>query len=328
MRSLFYVISLLVSLTIAQTGCDKEDAILRNTLVHVFRSAHEYRETTWWHQKHAWKAEDFFDDPKIIALCKAIDAKNIRKIDRLVADGADASAKGKGNMTPLLWAFTEGNQEVFKRILEHGADPNVVITSDFNTRGIHPGESVLSIAAGIAYPHFFKYVMQHGGNPNLRDNEGRSPLMSVLCSSRPNKKEEIQFLIDAGADLDYENDSLQTVLVASVSSGNYSITLQLLEAGASFNYYWGEKEAFTILHVLVHGMSDVTRPEEKEYYAKVIRWLETNGADFEGAKQDRANWRQYGKQSSARMAELKKRYEDDLAKKQAANEHAQAEMGE
>ncbi|MDR3110936.1 MAG: ankyrin repeat domain-containing protein [Planctomycetaceae bacterium] len=67
-----------------------------------------------WYSKFNWKAEDYFDDPKVIALCRAIEAKDIKKIDRLVANGADVNAKGKGNMTPLLWAFPDNKPEVFE----------------------------------------------------------------------------------------------------------------------------------------------------------------------------------------------------------------------
>jgi hypothetical protein len=96
-----------------------------------------------WHQKCGWKAEDYFDDPQVIALCKAIEASNLVEIDRLVAAGANVNAQGKDKMTPLLWAYPDSNLQRFKRLLELGADPNVVIESDFNTRGgMRAGDSV------------------------------------------------------------------------------------------------------------------------------------------------------------------------------------------
>jgi hypothetical protein len=42
-----------------------------------------------WHQKCGWKAEDYFDDPQVIALCKAIEANDLAEIDRLIAAGVD-----------------------------------------------------------------------------------------------------------------------------------------------------------------------------------------------------------------------------------------------
>jgi ankyrin repeat protein len=57
------------------------------------------------HEKFGWKAEDYFTDPKVIALCHAIEANDLKEIDRKIAAGADVNAKGTDGMTPLLWAF-------------------------------------------------------------------------------------------------------------------------------------------------------------------------------------------------------------------------------
>jgi len=269
----------------------------------------------------------------VIALCKAIEANDMKEIDRLLADGADVNAKGKGNMTPLLWAFHEDNPDVFKKLLEHGADPNVVVTNRFNTKDIEitpsgaifPGESVLFLAARIGKPNYFKYVMQHGGNPNLITND-LSPPLFVLGGQYPDKKEAIQLLIDAGADLEYRSPTVSnTALESSITKKLFSITLQLLEAGASFNAYSGNNVRIsTPVHAFVGEMPEDTPPDERESYAKVLEWLEINGADIEGARRDREAWSQYGQQSPARLAELKQRYEDDLAAKVAAKEQADA----
>ena len=81
------------------------------------------------HQRLGWKAENFFTDAKVIALCKAVEAKDIREIDRLAKAGANVNAKGRGNMTPLLWAFPMG-EETFGKMLDLGADPNVQLTEN------------------------------------------------------------------------------------------------------------------------------------------------------------------------------------------------------
>src|SRR5215471_13824001 len=85
------------------------------------------------HENFGWKAEDYFTDPQVIALCKAIQANDLTEMDRLITAGANVNAKGKDNMTPLLWAFPDNKLDRFKKLLEHGADPNVAIKSDLNT---------------------------------------------------------------------------------------------------------------------------------------------------------------------------------------------------
>jgi hypothetical protein len=70
-----------------------------------------------WHTKFRWSALDYFEDPKVIALCHAIEADNIAEIDRLAADGANVNTQGDGKMTPLLWAYPDNKLERFTRLL-------------------------------------------------------------------------------------------------------------------------------------------------------------------------------------------------------------------
>jgi ankyrin repeat protein len=87
-----------------------------------------------WHELHGWKAADFFTDPQVIALCDAIAANDVARMKERIAAGADVNARGKGNMTPLLWAFVDNKPERFRLLLEAGANPNVYIESDFGIR--------------------------------------------------------------------------------------------------------------------------------------------------------------------------------------------------
>jgi hypothetical protein len=283
-----------------------------------------------WHSKMNWNAKDFFDDPLVVALCKAIETNDLEEIDRLVADGADINAKGKGNMTPLLWAFPEGKPKTFKRILEHGADPNVKVTDDFNTEKqvvpklllIRPGDSVLHLAAKTSRPNYFRYVIQHGGDPNLIGGGElikRSPLSLAVMSGGSDKKQAIQLLIDAGADLDYVDSTERTALSYAISSGHYDLAIQLLNLGASFNVC--NDSGDTVIHfILREGERLPPSQELKEKYSEVLELLKSKGADFEGAKRDRKVWASGGNLSPGRIAELKKRYAGELAAKQAAKE--------
>jgi hypothetical protein len=104
------------------------------------------------HQRCGWKAEDYFTDPKVIALCRAIEANDLAEMDRLVKAGADVNALGKDKMTPLLWAFPDNHLPRFKWLLEHGANPNVVVEGEFNTQQtISRGESVTLMACNTGH---------------------------------------------------------------------------------------------------------------------------------------------------------------------------------
>ena len=154
------------------------------------------------HQKFGWKAEDYFTDPKVIALCHAIEANDLAGIDREIAAGANVNAKGKDNMTPLLWAFPDNKLERFTKLLEHGANPNVAIESDLNTHGgFRSGDSVTHMACGTQFAGYFEAVFAHGGDPNLiREGiiPGDTPLFSVIKGAGPNKLTHVRMLIEKG----------------------------------------------------------------------------------------------------------------------------------
>src|SRR5262249_52448878 len=144
-----------------------------------------------------WKAEDYFHDPKVVELCHAIEANDIAEIDRLVAAGANVNAQGKGKMTPLLWSFFDNKLERFKLLLEHGADPNVVVESDFESHGaVSSGESVTFLACKTRFPGYFDAVFAHGGDSNLpcssfMGNQD-TPLFTVIASGAGDKKQRIK----------------------------------------------------------------------------------------------------------------------------------------
>jgi hypothetical protein len=157
------------------------------------------------HQRCGWKAEDYFTDPKVIALCHAIEANDLAEMERLVQAGADVNAQGKGNMTPLLWAFPDDHLPRFKWLLEHGADPNVKIESEFNTRGFMvPGDAVTHFVCKTAFPGYFEAVFEHGGDPNLRTSRYEDvPLTLVIKGGGGgNRAEMIRKLVAIGADPD------------------------------------------------------------------------------------------------------------------------------
>ena len=84
------------------TGCKEENRKNIAILTAAIKSgiSQSFPDKRSFHQRFRWNAEDFFDDPQVVALCRAIEAKDLREIDRLIAAGADANALGRDNMTP------------------------------------------------------------------------------------------------------------------------------------------------------------------------------------------------------------------------------------
>lgn len=193
------------------------------------------------HKRLKWKAEDFFSDQGVIKLCKAIEARDLKEIQRLVKSGVDVNARGRGNVTPLLWAFPMG-EDVFRTVLELGADPNVVLTENYL---LLKGKSVVfacvELVDGLMYSQLFydvpmdnylKLVLEHGGNPNAEDQDGQTPLFAAMKYG-PHAARKIGELTRCGADLNHmDNRGYPAVYLAA--AGPYDSTLALLEAGADY----------------------------------------------------------------------------------------------
>ena len=200
------------------------------------------------HQQLKWKAEDFFTDKGVIALCKAIEKKNVAEVDRLVKSGVNINAKGRNNMTPLLWAFPMG-EEIFKKALELGADPNVELTGDvWHAPLLVQGHSVMSACAspdiveglthreyfpGVPMDNYLKFVLQHGGNPNITDVNGKTPLFYLGLSIPRKVRERVRLLVEAGGDLNHRDSQGCTPLNACIGRET-DYLLCMLDAGADY----------------------------------------------------------------------------------------------
>lgn len=282
------------------------------------------------HAKVGWKAEDFFDDAKVVALCKAIEANDLKEMERLINDGANVNAKGKDNMTPLLWAFPDNKLERFKLLLEKGADPNIAIESDLNTRkaGFESGDSVTMITAKSGFQEHFRQVMDHGGDPNLVHRGNNKSLLQTVIMSGANKKERVELLIKKGADLNMDPGSAPPVIVAATFFGQYDLALFLLKSGADPNQYM-QKENMKLVHTLINEKSRVEQsadPATKQAYESLVTWLKEHGQSFEVAQADLDRWEswrgksfaEYRRLMDAEIAERKAREAAEKAKKNGA----------
>lgn len=280
-----------------------------------------------WYEKFGWKAEDYFDDPKVIALCHAIEANNIGEIDRLIAAGANVNAKGKDNMTPLLWAFPDKKLACFTRLLELGANPNVAIKSSLNTHGgLAAGDSITHIACKTEFPGYFEAVFSHGGNPNLIKNgviKGDTPLFSVITGSGSNKMVKVKLLINKGADLNHINGLWATPAMQAVGwGGQFDVALMVLTAGADYKINKPKSNTRLVHTVAIEEQfRSKWTPQQAADYQKLSNWLEQHGESIASAKADIKRWQswnttpdEFRRKMDAEIADRKAKEADEKAK--------------
>lgn len=94
---------------------------------------------------------------------------NLEMVRYLVEHGADVDYFDN-YFTSLMLACSKGNLEMVRYLVEHGADVNIQIQSN-------EGNTALMIAS--AYGHFdiVRYLIRHGANVNLRNNVGETALL-------------------------------------------------------------------------------------------------------------------------------------------------------
>lgn len=298
-------------------------AILAFALL-AFTGCGRWMPSAWtFHQRCGWKAEDYFTDPKVIALCHAIEANDLLEMERLVAAGADVNARGKGNMTPLLWAFPDNQLPRFKWLLEHGADPNVIIESGFNTGGfMAPGDAVTHFVCKTAFPGYFEAVFEHGGNPNLRTGRYDDVPLTLLIESGPaNRESRIRALIAAGADPNILSAGRTPAMKAVSWAGQYGLANLLLDLGADHRVYEANGMR-RLIHVAVREEQAFREngPQQKADYQALLKRLTDRGESIELARQDLRRWDSW----SRTTGEFREKMDAEIAERKA-REKAEAE---
>ena len=277
------------------------------------------------HQRCGWKAEEYFTNPQVIALCRSIEANDLAEMERLVKAGADVNAQGKDKMTPLLWAFPDNQLPRFKWLLEHGANPNVVVEGEFNTRqSISSGDSVTFMACKSSFPGYFDAVFDNGGDPNIRHTGplgfGHTALFAVITRGSGDKAAKIRRLIDLGADINAPAMGTTPVMQAVSWGGQFDLALGMLEAGANFRAY-EENEVQRLIHVVVRQEARLEgcSPEQRADFQNLVSWLEERGESYAQAEADLDRW------DSWSGATFREKMDAEIAERKA-REKAEAEQ--
>ena len=159
----------------------------------------------------------------------------------LIDAGMDVNITNGGGYTPLIHSM--GNYEIFKYLLEHKADPNLITKNPSPKYNISPitylGDSCSYRGMDGDKFKILKLLLEYGADPDMRGgNKGNTILIYIISSPiKEYSVEAVKLLLQAGADPNVENNDRKTALQFLESrsyTNEYSdeIIKILLEAGA------------------------------------------------------------------------------------------------
>lgn len=221
----------------------------------------------------------------VVELCRSIEAGDLDAVVAKIEAGADVNARGKGNATPLFWAFLFRQPEVFCRLLDLGADPNVLIANDrklWHSSAV-AGSSVTHLATGFSHGReYFNCVFpeegEPRGDPNLQETatrrNGETPLYTIVGSVLPDKAERVRVLVEKGADVNYVVNNSKSLATAAVGrSAQYGLALIFLKAGTDPDIKF-KQQAYLPLRELVEIRAErLYTEQERTEYRELVQWL-------------------------------------------------------
>lgn len=98
-----------------------------------------------------------------------------------------------------------------------------------NSRERDTGQGALHIVVKRNDPTYVRFLLEHGADPDLRDNSGTTPLMLAVTQNAPACAEA---LLAHRADPNIANDNGETPLIRAVQMRNLNLVRTLLKAGA------------------------------------------------------------------------------------------------
>ena len=157
---------------------------------------------------------------------------------KLIDAGANVNTRGDYGETPLSLALANGNAALARRLLSAGADPNVTRWN---------GETALMIAAGAGSAEEVKLLLAAGVDGNAAEREkGQDALMWAAAEGH---REVVDLLLQRGANVKAASKSGFTALLFATMRNDSASVRRLLEAGADPNYALPDKEKTKVLVV-------------------------------------------------------------------------------
>ncbi len=241
-----------------------------------------------------------FQDTPAWELAKAVEDEDVSKINEIVAKNPEIinfqePVIGK---TLLMMTITRQQMTSFKTLLKLGADVNI--------RDTYDGSSAIIYACSI-YDcgwnrdiAFVKMLVKYGADVNdvevgVRRRWNSTRNTPLIVASESGDLEVVKFLIDNGADVNYQDECNRSALSQSIILDEYEVAYYLLLHGADYkrpvlyrpdysipSEYWNPNdkgEPIYLANFLREHYFDFYTKEYK-YKLKIVAFLKNRGIDY------------------------------------------------
>jgi ankyrin repeat protein len=228
-----------------------------------------------WKPGTAIDVHEYFSNTEVATLAQAAATGRTGVIAQLLSAGVDLNARGKDNMTPVIWALLNQDKEGFECLLQHGANPNLQLsdgTSALAKELPFAGNSAMSLAAQHQDIWYLDTVLKYGGDVNLVNPfRGFTPIYASMEARRTLNAKR---LINAGANLDYQDREGITPLIFAAMCNEYDVAYEMLKHGAdpTIENKWGN----TIVYFIKRSEGRTT-PDASAWRDKVAALLRDKG---------------------------------------------------
>ena len=159
----------------------------------------------------------------------ALENNNLAITKALVDGGADVNQKSQSDIIPLNYAVQyNSNPEIVQYLLDSGADINNV-----NIAGEFPIMQAIHNRQDVEPEILISMLLEAGADPNIGLKNDLHPLSSAI--NQRLDIEIIEKLIEAGSEVNFEDQFGETPLVSSANYRDLELMELLLDSGADPN---------------------------------------------------------------------------------------------
>ena len=167
------------------------------------------------------------------AMLIAIRTGSVKFLDILIQHGADINGNFASGGTPFAITILGIKGGISPQILEYLAEHGANLNEIFDL-GDGVETTALNICITLGRLDLMKILLEHGADPNIKDNRGRAALILAFVMGNIDV-EDISCLLNSGADVNTQDDEGLTALMWTVlerdKSANFMISALIRTGG-------------------------------------------------------------------------------------------------